>query len=374
MYCARWQFALVLLCGSTAAAQEIQPVNGRRQRAGEVCPIPCVPEVAPGTPGQPNANEPTPSTNPFNEALASAGEGGTQPAASYMPAFFGDLLGGFGIKPINKGAAGTRDAFAPINRHAGAIKITDNESPQPADRVFWFYDEFSYVNYSSNTNLAPINLQRQVFGFEKTLLGGWASIGMRLPVVITDGPPQVAVREFADMTIITKVALWDDKPRGRLISTGLAITVPTGQPEVFVNPTSRNAFSLSDVILQPYVGWTYARGSKFYLHGFTAIAVPTDSKDVTLLFNDVGVGYWLWRNDDDSFVRGVVPTMELHVNTPLNHRGKDAGTIGFSDVVDITWGVQFVLPRSTLGGAVGTPITGPRPYGVEAVARYELKF
>jgi hypothetical protein len=48
--------------------------------------------------------------------------------------------------------------------------------------------------------------------------------------------------------------------------------------------------------------------------------------------------------------------------------------MGFFDVVDLTWGVQFVLPRSTLGAAIGTPITSPRPFGVEAVARYELKF
>jgi hypothetical protein len=197
---------------------------------------------------------------------------------------------------------------------------------------------------------------------------------MRLPVVNVDGAPELTTREFADMTIVTKVALWDDRRRGRLFSTGLCITVPTGQSEVFTSPTSGNRFVLSDVILQPWGGWIYGFGPRLYAHGFTALAVPTDSKDVTVLFNDVGVGFWLWRNDDDPMIRGIVPTMELHVNTPLNHRGKGSGTLGFSDVVDLTWGVQVVLPRSTLGGAIGIPVTGPRPYGIEAVARYEMKF
>ncbi len=375
MYFARWGIGLVLLCAGVAPAQELELTGGRRQRNGVCSPPPCPPEVAPPAPSASDTTTQPPASSAFSEALASAGEAGTQPGASYAPGFFGDLLGGFGIKPVPQGTSVPgRFAFAPIVRHAGAIKITDNESPRPDDRVFWFYNEFSYVNFSSNTNLAPINLQRHVVGFEKTLFDGWASVGMRFPVVLSDGDPQLTVREFADMTIITKVALWDDSRRGRLFSTGLAITVPTGQRETFVSPTSGNTFVLSDVILQPYIGWIYGAGPRLYAHGFMSLAVPTDSKDVTVLFNDFGLGYWLYRNDDDAWVRGIVPTMELHLNTPLNHRGKGSGTIGFSDLVDLTWGVQMVLPRSILGGAVGVPLTGPRPYGVEAVARYQLNF
>ena len=134
------------------------------------------------------------------------------------------------------------------------------------------------------------------------------------------------------------------------------------------------ANAASKPVVNMQLGWILGGNSRLYAHGFSALAVPTDSKDVTVFFNDFGVGYWLWREPDDSFIRGIVPTMELHINTPLNHRGKDAGTIGFTDVVDLTWGLQLVLPRSIFGGAVGMPVTGPRPYGVEVMARYELRF
>src|SRR5207253_2981724 len=119
-------------------------------------------------------------------------------------------------------------------------KVSDNDSPRPTDRVYYSYAEFSDVNRSSNTDLPPINVQRHVAGLEKTLLGGWASVGMRFPIVITDGAPEIATRQFADMTIIAKVALWDDRRRCRFGSSGIAVTVPTGPSEMFISPGSGN--------------------------------------------------------------------------------------------------------------------------------------
>ena len=52
----------------------------------------------------------------------------------------------------------------------------------------------------------------------------------------------------------------------------------------------------SDVILQPFAGWVRTIGEKFYLHGFHSIAIPTDGRDVTVLFNDIGIGCWAYWN------------------------------------------------------------------------------
>ena len=38
----------------------------------------------------------------------------------------------------------------------------------------------------------------------------------------------------------------------------------------------------------------------FYVQGFTALDIPTDSRDVTLWYNDVGLGYFLYQNPDPS--------------------------------------------------------------------------
>ena len=92
------------------------------------------------------------------------------------------------------------------------------------------------------------------------------------------------------------------------------------------------------------------------------------------MWNDAGIGYWMYRNLDDRLVQGLVPTVEFHVNTPLNHRGKSSLPLGVSDTVDLTAGGYVVFARATLGGAVGMPMTGPKPFGVEAVGQYTMRF
>src|SRR5262249_52290967 len=113
-----------------------------------------------------------------------------------------------------------------------------------------------------------------------------------------------------------------------------------------------------------------------YLQGFTSLAVPTDARDVTLLFNDIVVGYWLYRNNSpETWLSGVIPDLELHVNTPLNHRDiASSGPLGFPDTVDITAGSYFVFRRAVLGLAVGVPLTGPKPFDVEGIANLNIRF
>jgi hypothetical protein len=371
----QWKLPILLVCVRlTAHAQEVEPATGWR-RSPPKCPAPPprLPDSIPMPETEPNDPSPLSGPNAFNEALASAGEGGTQPVTSYAPGFFGDFLGAFGTKVVNTGGQ-TRFALAPLVNHAGGIKVTDNESPRPVDRVYYSYDFFSFVNFSSNTNLAPMELHRHIFGFEKTFFDGFVSIGLRLPLVELFGPPPLAARDFADMTVVTKMAIWNDRATGNLVSAGLLISLPTGPAQVLVHPGSGNQMVLRDTILQPFVGYIWSATDDLYIHGFCAVAVPTDSKDATLMWNDLGAGYWLYRNDGDVWIRAAIPTIELHVNTPLNHRGKQSLPIGVSDVVDLTMGGYLVLRRGTLGGALGVPLTGPKPFGVEALGQYTLRF
>src|SRR5207245_7209043 len=113
-------------------------------------------------------------------------------------------------------------------------------------------------------------------------------------------------------------ALLHDRETGDILSAGLAVTTPTG-PTAFAGFDQIQSFH--ETTLQPFVGYRY-NWSDFYVHGFTSIDVPTDSRDVTMLYNDIGIGYYLYRNRcEDAIVRGIVPTFEVHVHTPLNHRG-----------------------------------------------------
>jgi hypothetical protein len=76
-------------------------------------------------------------------------------------------------------------------------------------------------------------------------------------------------------------------------------------------------------------------------------------------------------------VNAVVPTLEVHVNTPLNHRGVLGLTdpAGNPDLVDLTGGVQFeFLDRSSLGIAFAMPVTGPRMFDFQILAQFRCRY
>jgi hypothetical protein len=80
------------------------------------------------------------------------------------------------------------------------------------------------------------------------------------------------------------------------------------------------------------------------------------------------------NNDPNRFLRGIVPDAEFHANIPLNHASLTSIPVGLPDTVDFTGGCYFLLRRAILGMAAGTPLTGPRPYGFEAIASFNYYF
>lgn len=94
----------------------------------------------------------------------------------------------------------------------GAFKITENESPRPQDRVYTTYNYFSNV---FGSRLAPgqqqTDIHREVIGFEKTLLDGNASAGMRLPYIQVNGDGSVSKDDIGDLTMVLKYALINDR-------------------------------------------------------------------------------------------------------------------------------------------------------------------
>jgi hypothetical protein len=252
-----------------------------------------------------------------------------------------------------------------------AIKIAENESPRPQDRVFIAYNFYSNVDRAFlPAGIPSSDLHRELVGFERAFLDGNASIGLRLPVFQLVGNSDVVDSHVGELSVIAKYAFYNDRQTGNLLSTGMVLSTPTGQGLQIPGEST-----LNDLVFQPFIGYVYNAGNA-YVQGFTSLAVPTDARDVTLLFNDIVVGYWAYRNNcSESFLQGVVPDLECHVNTPLNHRGLDSsGPLGFPDTVDITAGSFFIFRRAVLGLAVGVPLTGPKPFDVEGVANFNIRF
>jgi hypothetical protein len=263
---------------------------------------------------------------------------------------------------------------------ASLYKVADDENPRPQDRIYFSYNGFfnvnDRVNAANGVDVGTMDVHAETLGVEKTFFDRNASIGLRLPLDtltadngFTSGSGGTFT-EIGDLSIIGKFLLGESRQTGSLISAGLMITVPTGS-DTFAGAPARLIANLHDTLLQPFVGYAWICGD-FYLHGFESVQVPTDSNDVTLLFTDIGVGYFVWRNPQhDGYLTSIAPTAEVHLNNFLNHR--IAGSL--NDWVVLVEGVHMNLRRrSTLTLAVGEPVTGPKPYDVEAVVQFNLRF
>jgi hypothetical protein len=214
------------------------------------------------------------------------------------------------------------------------------------------------------------DLHREMIGFEKTFFDGNASFGMRLPFVQLTGSPGFEESHVDDLCMVFKYAIINNRETGNVLSGGLVLTAPTGET-VKVNGQS----TIHSTVFQPWAGFIYSVNRDVFVQGFSSVAAPTDARDVTIFFNSIGVGYHLYRSADPcALLKGAVPVAELHVNTPLNHRGWDSQPLGFPDAVDFTGGCYFVFKRATAGLAFGTPMTGPKPYEFEVLANLNVHF
>jgi hypothetical protein len=361
---------LATACLSTRA-EECSPPFGRSNCAPAPCPPYCQPSCPPGAqPGSPqNPNGPqTPgdqngqSSSPFNDALASAGEGGTQPTASYAPGFFGDLIGSTVLTVIGAGNSGNKGfgtalIKSPDVTNSSGIKVAESDSPRPVDRFYYDYNFYGGVavgNFASD-----------------------ASIGMRLPFFSLAGDTSFDSVFVGDLTIITKFAFINNRESGNVASGGLVITVPTGGSPSYLTPQGTEAQVIRDypVTVQPYVGFIYNLTPKLYLHNFDGLCIPTDSSEATFMCNDIGLGYWLYRDPRAQFIQGFIPTIELHVNTPFTHTATPTsiGDVQMLDSTNITSGFNLVLPRATIGAAVGVPLVNG-PEHIEAIVNLTMHF
>ena len=277
-------------------------------------------------------------------------------------------------------------ALAPSVR---GFKIAENQSPQPQDRVFYSFNYYYNLNAAVDKRFdTPINnlrAYREILGFEKTFDDGRASFGLRLPIDTlfasstikgNFAKPGGVSTAVGNLSIFTKFLVRMDPETGSLISAGLVVTPPTG-PGTFAG--AKFIQSIQTTTIQPYVGYIFRR-DRFYLHGFSAFEFPMNPSDVTLMYNDFGVGYFLYRDPDfnsSKFLTAVVPTSEVHVNTPLNHQNafNPNDIAGTANVVNLTQGVGFEFHRrSILTFGVVTPVTSPKPFDIEALILFNIRF
>ena len=327
---------------------------------------------------------------------------GTQSTVTRTGNFFGQNV----VTTVTTPVTGVRTVVAP-NPNRGGFNIAEaGESAMPQDRVFGSWNSYSGVGYGPSRLNAPlttvtttqtvinpprgvfapivattttttttvlpgaprVDVNREMFGFEKTFLDGYASIEVRAPLAQQGGAGEgFGVNDFGEVTVIGKYALFMDRSTGNVFSTGLAITFPSGQSIATADGNFR------DTLFQPFIGyiWNFDR---FYIQGFNSIVVPTDKNDVALAFNSLGLNYWLYRSGPDRMFSYVVPAFEVHVTTPLNHRDLN-GPIVVPDTVALTAGINIgIFRNTTLSLAAAVPVTGPRPYSIEGMMYLNVRY
>jgi hypothetical protein len=372
----RWILALVAGMGAGLCTPSAM---GQQQATAPVAPqsnISILPSATPTAPAaNPNVYAPTtysqmsiiPTRNDQAPAdtMTSAAPCATQCCADhFVPYMLGDFA-------------------SPVGTYFFDLKVAEGASPRPIDRVFL---DFNYYDNLGRQNLtAPlheVDLYRYVFGFEKTFLDGKASVEVRVPFftldaqATSDAPGASFTSTYlGNISAIGKYVVWENKETGSLISAGAILTVPTAATQRVDLGPSTMAF------VAPFVGYILSSGD-FYLQGFSSIIFPVARPQSIVLFNDIGVGYFAYRDASGTgLIRSVAPTFEVHVMTPLRQPNGLADEFGIfdterlPDIVDLTFGATIEFSkRTTLGLGVCTPVTGPKPFDVEAIAQLNVQF
>ncbi len=290
------------------------------------------------------------------------------------------------------------DFVGPVANLFSNVKIGEGESPRPVDRVFYRYNFYNNLNKSRWTDptesLHNVNLYQHTFGFEKTFLDQRFSLGLRIPFYTLDaeakdvraiptpggymaipGGDSLNITHFDNISAILKAVLWEDVPSGSVITGGATMSFPTASSKL-INPGMSTL-----MFLQPFGGYIFNFGD-FYVQGFSSITLPVASPQSIVWFNDLGVGYYLYRDYSRSrLLTAITPTVEVHVATPLRSPDPTVSVFGVTDTLKVHNGVNVTtgatlefMNNATLGLGLVLPMTGPKPFDVELLAQLNYRF
>lgn len=331
--------------------------------------------------------------SPMLAASFGASSGGYSSAPNVIGDFFGGGLtlgSAFAFTPdgmtLPEGQHHQEFATTPIHGGDRLLKITEFNSPIPVDRVFFTYNHFhNAIQESIDGTVVDRNLDRFVFGAEKTFNNGNSSIELRLPVVAgldaTQNTGDTISEEavlFGDISLALKTILL---VRPNTIWTGgLGMTLPTG-PDANITFFGQTLQIDNEAVhLSPFLGVLYTPNQNLFLQGFVQFNFDLNGnsfvastgpegviQDQTLMFLSGTIGYWIARDySGASYITGIAPVLELHYTSTLNDADTDGAggsTILVNDgenridVLNLTAGTHFQLgPMSTLTVAAVVPL------------------
>jgi hypothetical protein len=360
-----------------APAQGSQSVVPAAPAPGSLSVVPAAPADSFGRPqldigiGGPTASSSCPGGN-----CAPAAE-----AQPFTPVMLGDFVG-------------------PVANLFTNFKIAEGESPRPMDRVFFKYNYYDNINPGRWTDptepIHNVKLDLYTLGFEKTFFDGIMSLGVRIPFYTLDaegkdvhlgpdpatgavgpipGGPGFDETEVGNLVAIAKAVLWEDRKAGDLLSAGVVVSFPTASNQM-IDPGQSTL-----MYFQPFSGFILTSGD-LYFQGFSSMTLPVARPESIVSFNDVGVGYYVYRDATGTrMISAVSPTFEIHYTAPLRQADPKVNLYNLTDdqrvhnTVDLTAGATFEIQRrATLGVGLAVPVTGLRPFDMEALVQLNYLF
>jgi hypothetical protein len=277
--------------------------------------------------------------------------------------------------------------------NVGFVKLTENVSPLPRDRVYFNYSFFHNALIGDLRN----DVNRFTPGVEKTFADGWTSIEVRTPFAATIASSQTTDPndpcgltnaqdvEFGNMSVIFKTIFalgttwaWTGGMQAALPTADDVIVRagPSGPTVVRVNNESVRLMPFTGFIWAPNETWfsqsllqmdTAANGNPAYLAnlGGAGLDYVGRLEYPTFMYLSFSTGYWAYKSNGTGLT-GVSPIMEVHVNQALqqsdviggdNYRlGSQYGVVSLVNGLvgcNFEWGT-----RSTVTCAYVTPLGG----------------
>lgn len=249
----------------------------------------------------------------------------------------------------------------------GRVRIQDNNNAMPSDRVFFDYNYYHNVPFTSN----GVDVNRFTPGFEKTFMDGLGSVEVRVPMGVSfnstqylGSAPDTGAGEFGNMAIIPKILLLSTDQMA--LAVGLGIALPTAEDIRVFSQTGDQVLNVDNdsVHLIPFLGYMYApRGGDSFFISFVTLDVDTagNSVDANLgtglseigTWNDQALlsasgtyGRYLFQNySGESIIQSISLLGELHYTATVS----DADTINSGAYLLGTEGHELSLLNSTIG-------------------------
>jgi hypothetical protein len=295
---------------------------------------------------QPGTAAPSPATAPQSPPIAPPRRTFTRTSFTRLarvPNMFGDSLTPTGRLSIIPNSLPPVSVDVPLAGGGRRAKISENDKTLPMDRMFFMYNHFENA-FEADPNLTipgvqRYDLDRYTLGVEKTFFDGRTSIQARIPLssqfVFANGSADVSGGQIGNLAITLKALLFEDDDETFALGGGLTIDTPTGS-DVNVSFAGTNYFIENGAVhLLPFVTALFHPDDDWFvqtslqvdaaasgnpviaLDGFRRPSRVGILTDQTLLYADISVGRWLYRNEASDFFQGIAGIVELHYTTAM---------------------------------------------------------